>query len=216
MYLKKKKRNTVPFPCPPVLFLYTVAWWVSATPLQLHPTPSPPRPIHPALQPTQRTHSDVNFSWKGGGCGGPATYRGLPSTPPPRILASLLLLASSLPRSLLFSSSSLWGSCDAPDKSYTHRVLRKCHSSVTPTHPHHHSQSFSPHIAPHLLPFPLQTSVVSHFADCWSSAVRGGRRRLLWLTASSSSKAIKYSLSGEVCGPLSVCLLSALLIPGQN
>lgn len=87
---EKKERNTVPFPCPPVLFLCTVAWWVSATPLQLHPTPSPPRPIHPALQPTQPTRSDVNFSCKGGGA--------LPPTEdflPPHPLVSWLACFSS-------------------------------------------------------------------------------------------------------------------------
>lgn len=69
LYVEIYKKRTVPFPCPLVLFLYSVAWWVNATPLQLPPTPSPPRPIHPALQPTLLTHSDVNFCCWGGGVG---------------------------------------------------------------------------------------------------------------------------------------------------
>lgn len=104
-------KKTVPFPCPLVLFLYTVAWWVNATPLQLPPTPSPPRPIHPALQPTHLTHSDVSHRWRGGSDS--ATHRVLPTppTPPPaHVFAGFLLLASSLLRSLLFffSYEKLW------------------------------------------------------------------------------------------------------------
>lgn len=134
LYVEMYKKRTVPFPCPLVLFLYSVAWWVNATPLQLPPTPSPPRPIHPALQPTLLTHSDVNFCcW--GGVSDSTTHGVLPTPlpPPPRVFAGFLLLALLLHSSLPFFI--LLRSCDVSEKFCSNRGLRKCYNSVTPPRP---------------------------------------------------------------------------------
>lgn len=148
----------------------------------------------------------------------PPTEEFLPHPPLPPPPSCLGWLASPRLISAQIIASLLSLSCDAADKSHTRRARKKCHRSVTPTRPLHRSPSFAPRTAP------TSSSPVSPPNFSGLSFLQTAEVQLCVVGGAACSdslpvralQAIKYSLSGEVCGPLSVCLLRALLIPAQN
>lgn len=129
-------KKTMPFPCPHLfLFLYTVAWWVNVTPLQLPPTRSPPRPIiHPAPLPTHLTHcahSDVRG--RGARCCHPQSASSpLPPPTPTHVFAGFLLHWSFVSSAGYCSREDAQWWCRSENATVT-GLLRRCDNSVTPS-----------------------------------------------------------------------------------